>query len=136
METVFDPRTNQLYVSIRQTFAVWFIPLYKAPVHLVSVLSLTQRPSSSSSTRNSNTSYSEALAGPGQERSRYYITNQNDLYQVNDFVNFLLPGLGPVLWFLWQLYSTGLCVLGSLVFLPLYMVLNKRSNVGSKTKAN
>lgn len=141
---VFDQRSGLLYVSLRQTFAVWFIPLYKAPVRLVTVLQLTSRASWESSetiTRNSiiegstptggrdskgsSTPSSAPLAGPGQERARYYIASQEDLYPVNDCLQFLLPGLGPLLWFCWQLYSSALCVFASLVFLPLFLVLNK-----------
>ncbi|KAI9902420.1 hypothetical protein N3K66_001772 [Trichothecium roseum] len=145
---VFDQRSGLLYVTLRQTFAVWFIPLYKAPVKLVSVLQLTQRssseqPADASSTgrsggggslaegRESLSSSPGALAGPGQERARFYIASQEDLYQVNDCLQFLLPGLGPMLWFGWQVYSTVLCVIGSLLFLPLYLVLNKGARAKS-----
>ena len=43
---MFDQRSGQLFVSIRQTFAIWFIPLYKAPVKLTTVLNLEQHPAS------------------------------------------------------------------------------------------
>lgn len=65
------------------------------------------------------------LAGPGQERAKYFIESQEDLYQVNDFLNFVLPGVGPTFWYVWQIYASVLSVLGSLVFLPLYLVLNR-----------
>lgn len=127
---VFDQRTGLLYVTARQTFAVWFIPFYKAPVRLVTVLQLTSRVSreSGDGARNGaiETNGSTApLAGPGQERSRYYIASQEDLYSLGDCLQFLAPGLGPLLWFGWQLYSSVVCVFASLVFLPLYLVLNK-----------
>lgn len=127
---VFDQRSGVLYVSIHQTFALWFVPFYKAPVKLVSVLHLAQRTSWASDETIARRNVTEgrepaALAGPGQERARYYITSQEDLYNLNDCVRFLLPGLGPLLWYFWQLYSTLLCVLGSVIFMPLYLVLNK-----------
>ena len=117
-------------MSIRQTFSIWFIPLYRAPVRLTTVLQLTHRASWDSAetvARNPVTEGREpaALAGPGQERARYLIASQEDLYQANDCAQFLLPGLGPLLWSAWQLFSAGLCLLGSLVFLPLYLVLNR-----------
>jgi len=123
---VFDQRSGLLYVSLRQTFALWFIPLYKAPVKFVSLLQLTQRASwdSSETVTRSTLTEGRPLAGPGQERAKYYIASQEDLYPVNDCLQFLLPGLGPLIWFSWQLFSTGLCVLCSLVFFPLYLVLN------------
>lgn len=131
---VFDQHTGLLYVSLRQTFNVWLIPLYKAPVKLVSVLQLTQRAASESDWTVSTSTLTNGvgdrrtavLAGSGQERPRYYIASQEDLYQVNDCLQFLLPGLGPAMWFCWQLYSGALCVASSLVFLPLYLLLNRR----------
>ncbi|KAF5640532.1 flavin-binding monooxygenase [Fusarium sp. NRRL 52700] len=122
----FDQKSGLLYVSIRQTFALWFIPLYKAPVKLVSVLQLTQlSPESSSEDEGSEDSK------PRRQNPRYYIASQEDLYPVNDCIQFLCPGLGPFLWTIWQLYSTWLCVMGSLLFLPVYFLLN---GTPSKTK--
>ncbi|KAF5532518.1 flavin-binding monooxygenase [Fusarium mexicanum] len=122
----FDQKSGLLYVSIRQTFALWFIPLYKAPVKLVSVLQLTQlSPESSSEDEGSDDSK------PRRQNPRYYIASQEDLYPVNDCIQFLCPGLGPFLWTIWQLYSTWLCVMGSLLFLPVYFLLN---GTPSKTK--
>ncbi|RBA17734.1 hypothetical protein FPRO05_11449 [Fusarium proliferatum] len=122
----FDQKSGLLYVSIRQTFALWFIPLYKAPVKLVSVLQLTQlSPESSSEDEEPEDSK------PRRQNPRYYIASQEDLYPVNDCIQFLCPGLGPFLWTIWQLYSTWLCVMGSLLFLPVYFLLN---GTPSKTK--
>ncbi|KAF5965039.1 flavin-binding monooxygenase [Fusarium coicis] len=122
----FDQKSGLLYVSIRQTFALWFIPLYKAPVKLVSVLQLTQlSPESSSEDEGPEDSK------PCRQNPRYYIASQEDLYPVNDCIQFLCPGLGPFLWTIWQLYSTWLCVMGSLLFLPVYFLLN---GTPSKTK--
>ena len=138
---VFDQRSSILYVSIRQTFALWFVPLYRAPVKLVSVLHLSQRASwdaSESVARSAVTEGREpsaALSGPGQERLRYYIDSQEDLYQANDCVQFLAPGLGPLLWFAWQLCSTFLCVAGSVLLWPLYLVLNQGASSKAKAKA-
>ncbi|KAF7560439.1 hypothetical protein G7046_g3725 [Stylonectria norvegica] len=128
---VFDQRSGLLYVSLRQTFAVWFIPLYKAPVRLVSVLQLTQRSLSSpdgftsDDSTLSESSTKKHNATRSANKSKYFIASQEDLYPVTDCIQFLLPGLGPFLWFLWQLYSTWLCVMGSMIFLPLYLVLNR-----------
>ncbi|KAM5351076.1 hypothetical protein ACJ41O_003799 [Fusarium nematophilum] len=135
---VFDQRSGLLYVSLRQTFAVWFIPLYKAPVRLVSVLQLTQRspsPPEEMATKESppadNGDTKPENMKPRKQKPKYYIASQEDLYPVNDCIQFLLPGLGPFLWSVWQLYSTWLCVVGSLLFLPLYLFLN---GTPSKTK--
>ncbi|PTB66144.1 hypothetical protein BBK36DRAFT_1168769 [Trichoderma citrinoviride] len=131
--SVFDQRTNTLYVSIRQTFSIWFIPLHSANVKLLSVLRLAQGSSSEPGQLSPPKYYaadgrgsavSSALAGPGQERLRYYIASQEDLYQTNDFVAFVVPYLGPLLVLLWQLYSTGVTVVCSILFLPLYYFMN------------
>ncbi|KAM0452789.1 hypothetical protein ACHAPV_008308 [Trichoderma viride] len=131
---VYDQRNSSLFVSIRQTFSIWFIPFHKSSVKLVSVLQLAQQSSSEPGQLPAKTGTdgrsSSALSGPGQERLRYYITSQEDLYQTNDFVAFVLPYFGPLLVFFWQLYSTGLSVIGSLLFLPVYYFLN-----GSGVKA-
>ncbi|KAH0490807.1 hypothetical protein TgHK011_002259 [Trichoderma gracile] len=135
---VFDQRNNTLYVSIRQTFSIWFIPLHSSRVKLLSVLRLVQGSSSEPgqlsppkyyaaadvSSGRSSSSVSSALAGPGQERLRYYIASQEDLYQTTDFVAFVVPYLGPLLVLLWQLYSTGVTVVCSLLLLPLYYFMN------------
>jgi len=112
---VFDQKTGLLYVTINQTFALWFVPFYKAPVRLVSVLRLTHH--------QPQPSYAQAAA-VDHDKGKYYIASQEDLYQVNDFVNFLMPGVGPALWWLWQVFSALLCIVGSLVFLPLYFIMN------------
>lgn len=127
---VFDQRSSQLFVNIHQTFALWFVPFYKAPVRLVTVLQLAQRASWDSNetvTRSHLTEGREpaALSGPGQERSKYYIVSQEDLYTFNDAISFVAPGFGPLLWSAWQLFSTVLCVLCSVLFLPIYLLLNK-----------
>ncbi|KAH6606981.1 hypothetical protein Trco_006134 [Trichoderma cornu-damae] len=125
---VFDQRNRTLYVSIRQTFSIWFIPFHSSSVKLLSVLQLAQgsstEPGQLAPKHPSDGRSSSALAGPGQERLRYYISSQEDLYQTNDFVAFVVPYLGPLLVFMWQLYSTCLSVALSLLFLPVYYFIN------------
>ncbi|KAH6892952.1 hypothetical protein B0T10DRAFT_481148 [Thelonectria olida] len=107
----FDQNSRLLYVTIRQTFKVWFIPFYKAPVRLVSVLQLAQR--------------TPFVRGDVEAKQKYYISSQEDLYQSTECLRFVMPGLGPYLWHLWQLCSTIICVIGSLLFLPVYIFLNQ-----------
>ncbi|KAK0388960.1 hypothetical protein NLU13_2537 [Sarocladium strictum] len=119
----FDEKSGLLYVSLRQTFSLWFIPLYKAPARLVSVLQLTQ----------CNVNEHLAQHDPSEPlhpektrpRLRYFIASQEDLYLVNDSLRFLLPGLGPALFFMWQLYTAWLCVVGSVILLPLFQSQRK-----------
>ncbi|KJZ76491.1 hypothetical protein HIM_04220 [Hirsutella minnesotensis 3608] len=117
---VFDQRTGQLFVSIRQIMTIWFLPFYKAPVSLVTVLQLRQRVTSPDASRES-----AALAGPGQERTRYFIASQEDLYQFNDCVQFVLPRIGPFFWNIWQLFATFLCIVGAILSMPLFLFLNR-----------
>ncbi|KAL1839051.1 hypothetical protein VTJ49DRAFT_1915 [Mycothermus thermophilus] len=39
-----DPKTQTLYLSLSQTFSIRFLPFHRAPVHLTSVLHLTEAP--------------------------------------------------------------------------------------------
>jgi hypothetical protein len=48
--TVFDEKTNILYVRIFQVFSIWFIPFHRAGVRLVSVLHLGPATSSGAGT--------------------------------------------------------------------------------------
>lgn len=43
---------------------------------------------------------------------------------MNDCVQFLMPRVGQWLWLAWQLFSTGLCVLAAVLFLPVYYLMN------------
>ncbi|KPM38313.1 hypothetical protein AK830_g8214 [Neonectria ditissima] len=117
----FNQDENILYVSIRQTFAVWFIPFYKAPVQLLSVLRLAKKDILLSDNESEN---AKGLSKESEE-PLYYIASQQDLYALTDCIQFLLPRLGPLLWSVWQLFSTFLCVLGKIVFSPVYSLLNK-----------
>ncbi|SPO04724.1 uncharacterized protein DNG_07409 [Cephalotrichum gorgonifer] len=108
----FDKDAEILYVNLNQIFAVWFIPFYKADVHLVTVLTLTTDGAQASSRRRPGLQYSDVAAG---KRPKYYITTQEDYYQANDVVNFFLPGLGPFLCRVGQHIGTIACVIGAVI---------------------
>ncbi|KAF2807896.1 uncharacterized protein BDZ99DRAFT_68391 [Mytilinidion resinicola] len=91
----FDKQNLTLYVSISQVFKLFIIPFYKAPVSLVTLLQLERRD------------------------KKYYIANQNDLYQTDEFVKFVAPWGGALLVQLWQLMATLFCVLGVWLLWPL-----------------
>lgn len=108
-----------------QVFAVWFIPFYRAKVDFVALLTLTtQKPDVSY--RREGLQYSDVTA---ERRPRYYIAKQEDHYQVNDFINFLMPGLGPMLCRWGQNLATIACVVGVLVFDAFIRVLFGRKQV-------
>ncbi|EFX00495.1 flavin-binding monooxygenase-like protein [Grosmannia clavigera kw1407] len=86
-----------LYVSIHQRFALWFVPFYAAKVHLITELQL------------------EPVGESGTEsRPVYYISRQEDHYQLTELLKFVLPKVGPASWTIWQLFSTWLCYVGVL----------------------
>lgn len=86
----YDASNLTLYVDISQVFDVWFVPFYRAPVNLVTVLKLTRLPNS----------------------SKYYIASQNDLYQTNELVRFVAPwGIGVTAILIWHFVATLFCVL-------------------------
>ena len=109
----FDQPNNLLYVGISQRFSIWFIPLHHSDVRLVTVLEL------------------ERQKGDG----KYYIKKQNDLYQTDQFIKFVLPYGGPVLVWLWQTVATLICFLLALLFWPVsayeeYMQSDHRAQKG------
>lgn len=49
---------------------------------------------------------------------KWYISSQNDLYQTDQFVKFVLPWLSWIVP-LWQLFATLVCVVCSYLFAPI-----------------
>lgn len=92
----FDASSLTLYVSISQTFRIFVIPLYAAPVNLITVLKLEHN----------------------KAKEKYYIQSQNDLYQTNDFVRFFWPGGWLVVW-LWQVVATLVCYVLAFICQPI-----------------
>jgi hypothetical protein len=63
--------------------------------------------------------------GTSSSSPKYYIASQEDLYQANEALQFIMPGFGRRVWAVWQLVSAVVCVLLSLATLPLFLFLNK-----------
>ncbi|PSN64709.1 hypothetical protein BS50DRAFT_602288 [Corynespora cassiicola Philippines] len=95
----FDKPNLLLYVTLHQTFRIWALPLYAAPVSLTTVLTLERHPPD----------------------HKYYIAAQNDLYQVDQFVRFVWLG-GWLLVRAWQFCATLLCLVGAGVLWPVSLV--------------
>lgn len=114
----FDAANGVLYVGITQVFAIWAIPTHRSEVSLVTVLHLTRQvvpPSVEYPT-------SEVMKigdGDGRDggKGKYYITSQNDLYQTDQWIKFVLPWIAVVVP-LWQIFATLVCVLMSYLFYP------------------
>ncbi|RDA83533.1 hypothetical protein CP532_4489 [Ophiocordyceps camponoti-leonardi (nom. inval.)] len=119
---VFDESTGHLCVEVHQTIALFFMPLYKQRVRLIVLLRLRKGVSPDALEDGQSTTTS-------RERSRYFIASQEDLYTLNDLAQFLVPGLGYWIWYAWQLISTGLCVMGAFIFMPVYLFMNRDAKV-------
>lgn len=70
----------------------------------------------------------QASASEGQ----YLIAKQEDLYQVNEWIKFIVPfGIGEALVSLWQLFASTVCVAGSIVLFPLVWILTHGGDSGN-----
>ncbi|KAK0722253.1 hypothetical protein B0T26DRAFT_627241, partial [Lasiosphaeria miniovina] len=65
--SVFDQRANLLYVTSAQTFSLWFVPSHKAPVRLVTVLSLVPSDANGHHSSNSTTGGDRQVNGVHDE---------------------------------------------------------------------
>ncbi|KAI1342326.1 hypothetical protein F5Y15DRAFT_412836 [Xylariaceae sp. FL0016] len=118
----FDSQQRYLYVTMRQTFTLWFVPfsLWQANVRLVTVLELEQHPYDENGCPRLDQGRDDNHAI--SPKKRFYIKGQEDHYQIEDFVKFVAPFGASVLWVLWQLFATLVCVVGTFVGAPLMRV--------------
>lgn len=126
MQTAFDTRTQTLYLNLRQTFAIWFIPFYVARVRLVTVLHLEQLDKRTAASNLGSAVGGKLITDDQDSKKRYYIAEQDDHYQVNEFVKFVAPGIGPLFCTLWQIASTLVCMLGVWTVMPVYAALERK----------
>lgn len=139
----FDRENMVLYVGLTQVFAIWAVPTHRSKVSLVTVLHLERlaEPPASASEQPKhqlaigNGAGDSAAAVPvanggaqGEKKhvqnkgseaggAKYYISSQNDLYQTDQFVKFVLPWISFVVP-LWQITATIFCVMLSYLFYP------------------
>ncbi|PNS16845.1 NADH-ubiquinone oxidoreductase subunit, mitochondrial [Sphaceloma murrayae] len=122
----FDEENSILYAGITQVFAVWFVPFHRSEVSLVTVLHLERRGESEGEGEGEGAVASGGKSGgsslvdldlDGGSGGKWYITRQNDLYQTDQFMRFVVPHLA---WLVeaWQVLATWACVLASYVFVP------------------
>lgn len=106
---------------------MWAIPFYSVAVKLVTVLELVKQTSRNarSGAESPELDADDDAGGGTSSEPKYYIASQEDLYQMNEALHFIMPGFGRYLWTGWQLVSTVICVLLSLATLPLFLFLNK-----------
>ncbi|KAH6717396.1 hypothetical protein BKA61DRAFT_719399 [Leptodontidium sp. MPI-SDFR-AT-0119] len=101
----FNQKSSILFVEIRQIFSLFFVPFYKSDVRLTTKLKLVH----------------------SEHDGKYYIKSQEDLYQTNELVKFFWPGGASIIW-LWQLFATGLCILGALLLAPVTWIEQRHAN--------
>lgn len=93
-----------LYLNISQVFKIWFIPYYGAPVTLTTILHLVPGQSG------------HAVAH-SHGHVKYFIRSQEDLYQTDEWIKFILPfGIGVAIVRLWYWNAALLCIAGAKVF--------------------
>ncbi|RYO86019.1 hypothetical protein DL764_009064 [Monosporascus ibericus] len=125
---VFDQRASLLYVAMRQTFTLWFVPfdLWQAKdVKLVTVLPLAQlpvgedgrplslsraAPATATATLTSDDDHHHYLQQ--HDRTRFFVRGQEDHYHVEEWLKFIAPWGGNLLWMAGQLFSTLVCAVG------------------------
>lgn len=140
LSVAFDKETLYLYVTVQQHFRLWMVPYYDADVRFTTVLRLVEGDASGPASAISSSrpikskgrspySYAAVASSDSSEKSSnadgrngikyYYIMEQNDCYQVSEWIKFLIPwGIGNIIvWALW-LWNTFLSILGAYVFFP------------------
>ncbi|KAI5868530.1 hypothetical protein GGS23DRAFT_34999 [Durotheca rogersii] len=120
----FDKGAGLLYVTIRQTFALWFVPfsLWRSNVKLVTVLELQRMPVDRHQKLLSRETTQPLPDDEGnhtpaeQTRKLYFIKGQEDHYQVNEFIKLVAPWGASLFWVAWQLCATLVCAVGVALF--------------------
>ncbi|KAJ3496212.1 hypothetical protein NLG97_g2823 [Lecanicillium saksenae] len=125
LSTAFDEKNSILYATAQQSFTLWFLPIYSVTVKLTTVLKLEKRQSRliQDPARSPDIDEDDNSTN-GASMLKYYIANQEDLYQMNSTVEFAAPHIGARLWSLVQLLATGVSVVMAVLTLPLHFYLN------------
>ncbi|KAI0457626.1 hypothetical protein F5B21DRAFT_463938 [Xylaria acuta] len=131
--TAFDKRTNSLYATIRQTFTIWLVPfsLWQANVKLVCLLELAHLPVDKNKKllmlENGFTQKNRDNNTAGVSEKRYFIRGQQDHYQTNDMLNFVVPFGASAFIYIWQLLATFFCAVGTAFLWPVTSVYERDS---------
>ncbi|GFF30678.1 hypothetical protein IFM51744_01205 [Aspergillus udagawae] len=110
----YDESRLTLYITLSQIFSIWVVPFHVSPVKLTTVINLTtdsgvQKPS---------------MVNGGH--TLYYIAKQEDLYQVSEFIKFVVPHVGHLFVLAFQSFATLFCILGVAVFYPILWLEERR----------
>ncbi|KAI9373454.1 hypothetical protein BJX61DRAFT_502640 [Aspergillus egyptiacus] len=108
----YDKQNLKLYVTIFQIFRIWIFPFYSAPVTLTSVLDLT--------TETGEMKASSSNPAEEEGKKRYYIQKQEDLYQVSEFIKFVVPfGIGHMTVMMWHAFASFFSIFGVFALWPI-----------------
>ncbi|KAI1776848.1 hypothetical protein F4818DRAFT_360836 [Hypoxylon cercidicola] len=131
----FDEKQKLLYVTLHQTFTLWFVPfsLWQAHVKLVTVLNLEHLPIDTHSKPILDETASDTNVNNPLYPKRYFIKGQEDHYQIEDFVKFVAPWGASVLWTFWQLFATLVCAVG-VAFLRVPIAVFREYVLGSDSR--
>ncbi|OTB08106.1 hypothetical protein M426DRAFT_7913 [Hypoxylon sp. CI-4A] len=129
--TSFDPKNNILYVTLHQTFTLWFVPfqLWKAHVKLVTVLQLEHLPVDKRQKPLRGAYDDPTIITDKAEAMLYFVKGQEDHYQVEDFLKFIAPWGASLLWISWQLFATFVCAVG-VIFLRIPILFLREKVLG------
>ncbi|ROW16562.1 hypothetical protein VPNG_01652 [Cytospora leucostoma] len=111
---LIDRARDKIYLDIRQTFSIWFLPFYHANVRLVTILDLVAH--------EEKALQQPPLPPSGNHYRLWRISRQEDLYQVGEFLKFV----GPYWWCVWRTLWLPFQVLAAAVsvFLSLFVALS------------
>lgn len=117
---------------MRQIFTLWVVPfsLWQADVKLVTVLELQRLPVDEDGRPANDTT--RLPPGDKSVPYRYFIHGQEDNYQMTEWLKFIAPWGGRLIWLTGQLLSTLVCAVCVFFFWPLSYVqprgLQKKTN--------
>ncbi|KAF7520975.1 hypothetical protein G7054_g12606 [Neopestalotiopsis clavispora] len=135
---VMDTNNSLLYLTIRQTFTLWFIPfsLWQAHVKLVTVLTLVERPVDSKGSPVTDANGVQVQSVGPNDKSLWFIKGQEDHYQMEEWLKFIAPFGASLLWQAWQLFATYLCWLGVICLWPFAAAVGhlNREGLGSDSR--
>ncbi|KAL5691622.1 hypothetical protein EMGR_006778 [Emarellia grisea] len=110
----YDESHLTLYITMSQIFSIWVVPFHVSPVRLTTVINLTT---------DSGVQKPSMVNG---NHTLYYITKQEDLYQVSEWIKFLVPHVGHLFVLAFQSFATLFCLLGVVILYPIMWLEERR----------
>ncbi|RHZ62566.1 uncharacterized protein CDV56_108084 [Aspergillus thermomutatus] len=111
--TAYDENHLTLYITLSQIFSIWLVPFHVSPVKLTSVINLTTNAGGQKPLTNG-------------DRTLHYIAKQEDLYQVSEWIKFLVPHVGHLFVLAFQSFATLFCIVGVAIFYPIMWLEERR----------